>query len=178
MDPTTERRLRDADPLARRTPDKTHDLEWLRETAHSVTTQTIDRPPRSRRPRAVTLVPAATVVLAAAAGGFLLFGGGDGDGDGATAAAPTVTDLTMPPGDVMQSCIAFSVETLAPMQVAFGGEVVEKTDDEILIDGKGQGFTRLHENAPKFHLGRFAKQHANDILVADRHAAACDEEIN
>ena len=93
------------------------------------------RPPRSRRPRAVTLVAAAAaVVLAAAAGGYLLRGGDDGNGGGATVAAPTVTDLTLPPGDVMQSCIAFSVETLAPMPVAFGGEVVEKTDGEILVD--------------------------------------------
>jgi hypothetical protein len=131
MDPTTERRLRDADPLARRHTDDERDQDWLRETSRSVTTQ----PPRSRRPRAMTLVAAAAaVVLAAAAGGFLLRGADGDNGGGETVAAPTVTDLSVPPGDVMQSCVAFSVETLAPMQVAFGGEVVEKSDDEILID--------------------------------------------
>ena len=41
MDPTTERRLRDADPLARRTTDETRDQDWLSEAARSATT----RPP-------------------------------------------------------------------------------------------------------------------------------------
>jgi hypothetical protein len=130
MDPTTEQRLRDADPLARRTPDEGRDQDWLRDTAHSVTTQ----PPRSRRPRAfVAAAAAAAVVLAATAGAFLLRDTGDGDG-GATAAAPTVTDLTVGPEDTMSMCLAFSVEALAPMPVAFSGEVTEKSTDEILID--------------------------------------------
>lgn len=131
MDPKLELRLRNADPVARRTPDDAHDQDWLRETARSVTTRTA----RSRRPRALVLgAAAAALVLAAAAGGFLLRGIDDGEGGGATDAAPTVVDFTLPPDDMMASCIAFSVETLAPMQVAFGGEVVEKSDGEILID--------------------------------------------
>ena len=131
MDPKLEQRLRDADPLARRTPHDAHDQDWLRETARSVTT----RPPRAHRPRALVMgAAAAALVLAATAGGFLLRGTDDGDGGGATAAAPTVTDLTLPPANMMTSCIAFSVETLAPMQVAFGGEVIARTDGGILID--------------------------------------------
>src|SRR5687768_4044486 len=116
MDPMTERRLRDADPLARRTPDESGDQDWLRETALSVTTH----PPRSRRPRAFVIAAAAAVVVAATAGGFLLRDSGDADG-GATVAAPTVTDLTVGPEDTMSMCVAFSVEALAPMPVAFSG---------------------------------------------------------
>jgi hypothetical protein len=133
MDPTLEQRLRDADPLVRRTPDETRDQDWLRESALSVTTQ----PPRSRRPRALVLVAvAAAMVLAATAGGFLLRGGDDGagKGHGVTAAAPTVTDLTVGAEDTMAMCIRFSVETLSPMPVAFSGVVSAKSADEILID--------------------------------------------
>ncbi len=132
MDPTTERRLRDADPLARRTTDETRDQDWLSEAAQSATT----RPP-SRRPRAVVLVAAAAaVVLAAAAGGFLLRGTDDSSGstDGSTTAAPTVTDLTLGAEDTMAMCMALSDDALSPMPVAFGGEVSEKTGDEVLID--------------------------------------------
>ncbi len=132
MDPTLERRLRDADPLARRTPDVSRDQDWLRESAQAVTTQTS----RARRPRAYVLgAAAAAVVLAATAGGFALRGiGGSGDDGGATVAAPTVTDLTVGPEDTMSMCLAFSVEALAPMPVAFSGKVAGKSAEEILID--------------------------------------------
>jgi len=129
MDPKLEQRLRGADPMARRTLDDANDQDWLRETAHSVTTQ----PPRSRRPRALVLgAAAAALMLAATAGGFLLRS--TGDSGGATVAAPTVTNLTLGPEDTMSMCMAFSVEALSPLPVAFSGEVTEKTADEILID--------------------------------------------
>jgi hypothetical protein len=131
MDPTTERRLRDADPLARRTPDETRDQDWLRETAHSVTTA----PSRPRRPRALVLgAAAAAVALAATAGGFVLRDDGGAGGGGATVAAPTVTDLTLAPENSMAMCMAFSEDALSPLPVAFSGEVTAKTGDEVLID--------------------------------------------
>jgi hypothetical protein len=77
---------------------------------------------------------AAVVVLAAAAGGYSLKAGDSGDGAGATVAAPTVTDLTLGADNTMSSCIAFSVEALSPMPVAFSGTVAEKSADEILLD--------------------------------------------
>lgn len=146
MDDTTESRLRDADPLSRRTTDDPRDQEWLRDTAAAAASQ----PPRSKRPRGVVLVAAAAaVVLAAAAGGFLLRGGDepartatdttthtatDTATDTATVAAPAVSDLSLPPNDSMGMCLAFSVEELAKAPVAFGGEVTEISGDEVLVD--------------------------------------------
>jgi hypothetical protein len=130
MDPTLERRLRDADPLARRTTDESRDQDWLLGTARSAAT----RSPRPRQPRALVLgVAAAAVVLAAAAGGAYLRSGDDHGGDAAVA-APTVTDLSLGSQYGMAMCIRFSVETLAPMPVAFSGEVTEKSADAIVID--------------------------------------------
>jgi hypothetical protein len=131
MDPTLERRLRDADPLARRTADESRDQDWLLETART----TVTHSPRPRRPRALVLgVAAAAVALAAAAGGAYLRGGDDADGGGTTVAAPTVTDLSLGTQDAMAMCIQFTVETLSPMPVAFSGEVTEKSADAIVID--------------------------------------------
>jgi hypothetical protein len=128
MEPTLERRLRDADPLGARTTDAARDEEWLRETSRSVRSQQ----PRSRRPRLLLAsAAAAAAVIAAAVGGVVM--NGDDDGSRPPAAAPTVTELALPPDGVMQSCIPFSVETLAPMPLAFSGEVTERTDDRILI---------------------------------------------
>jgi hypothetical protein len=130
-DHTTERRLRDADPLARRTDDESRDQDWLRETARSAASQ----PPRSTRRRGVVLVAAAAaVVLAATAGGFLLRGGDDTKKTTTTVAAPTVTDLALPPSNTMGMCLAFSVEELAKAPVAFGGEVTEKSSDQVLVE--------------------------------------------
>jgi hypothetical protein len=134
MDDTTERRLRDADPLLRRTTDESRDQDWLRDTAASAASQ----PPRSKRPRGVVLVAAAAaVVLAAAAGGFLLRGGDEPAGtatDTPDVAPPSVTDLALPPNDSMGMCLAFSVEELAKAPVAFGGAVTEMAGDEVLVD--------------------------------------------
>jgi hypothetical protein len=130
MDENTERRLRDADPLARRTPDAERDQEWLRETAGSVATQA----PPSRRARGRLLVAAAAVaVLAATAGGFLLRDGDDAKTP-AVAPPPTVTDLSLPASDPMAMCEMFSVEALAKSPMAFGGEVVENDGDQVLLD--------------------------------------------
>jgi hypothetical protein len=126
MDPTLERRLRDADPDARRTSSAERDQEWLRETAAAVK----GRSARSRRPRGLILgAAAAAVVLAAAAGGAIVANHGD-----APVAAPTVTDLKLPAPDAMGMCIRFDVDTLAPMQTAFSGTVLEKTDETVLLD--------------------------------------------
>ena len=128
MDPTLERRLRDADPLARRTTDESRDQDWLLETARATATHS----PRPRRPRALVLgVAAAAVALAAVAGGAYLRGDSE---DGAAVAAPTVTDLSLGTQDAMAMCIQFTVETLSPMPVAFSGEVTEKSADAIVID--------------------------------------------
>ena len=129
MDDTTERRLRDADPLARRTSDDARDQEWLTDTARAVTTQA----PPSRRPRARILVAAAAAaVLAATVGGFLLMGGEDDAQPVAT--LPTVTELELPANDPMAMCVVFSVDALAEAPMAFGGEVVEKDGEQVLLD--------------------------------------------
>jgi hypothetical protein len=131
MDDSTERRLRDADPLARRTDDEARDQDWLHDTARSAASQ----PPRSTRRRGVVLVAAAAaVVLAATAGGFLLRGGDEATKAPPTVAAPTVTDLSMPANNTPSMCLAFSVEELAKAPVALGGEVVDKSGEEVLID--------------------------------------------
>jgi hypothetical protein len=129
MDETTERRLRDADPITRRTPDETRDQEWLLDTARSATADA----PAPRRSRALALVAAAAaVVLAATAGGFLLRGN---DTKAPTVAAPpTVTDLSLPVNDPMAMCIVFSVEELAKAPMALEGEVVEMDGDSVLLD--------------------------------------------
>jgi hypothetical protein len=131
MDDTTERRLRDADPLARRTTDDSRDQDWLRDTAASAASQ----PPRSTRRRGVMLVAAAAaVVLAATAGGLLLRGGDEPAEKPPVAAPATVTDLAMPGNNISTMCLAFSVEELAKAPVALGGEVTEISGDEVLID--------------------------------------------
>jgi hypothetical protein len=132
MDPTLERRLRDADPNARLASDPDRDQDWLRSTAASVKS----RSARSRRPRGLVLgAAAAAVVLAAAAGGAIVANnGGDGSGGGAVVAAPTVTNLKLPAPDAMAMCIRFDVDTLAPMPVAFSGTVREANDESVLLD--------------------------------------------
>lgn len=141
MDPT-ERRLRDADPLARRTDDA-RDQDWLAAASVSAATQQEPQQHSGRRPRLVVLgAAAAAVVLAATAGGFLLRGddgatgvdGGEAGDDPASVAAPTVTDLTLGAEDTMAMCMAVSADALSPMPVAFSGEVTEEADDEVLID--------------------------------------------
>jgi hypothetical protein len=131
MEPTTERRLREADPLARGTSEEERDQDWLRRAADAA--MTMD--PGSRRPRGLVMVAAAAaVVLAAAAGGFALRGMEHDDSAGAAPAAPTVTGLTLGVEDTTAMCVRFSVETLSPMPVAFGGVVAEKSSEEVLLD--------------------------------------------
>ena len=90
---------------------------------------------RSRRPRVLVLgAAAAAAVIAAAAGGFVVRGGDDRPARGNDAAPVTVTELAMAPDTPsMSSCIAFSVDVLADMPVAFSGEVTERTSDHVLI---------------------------------------------
>ena len=74
MEPTLERRLRDADPLAARTTDAARDAEWLRETSLSVRS----RQARSRGPRTLLVGAAAAAAVIAAAIGGVAMNGDDG----------------------------------------------------------------------------------------------------
>ena len=131
MEPTLERRLRDADPLAHRSSSEAaHDQEWLREATRSA----IAQEPRSRRPRTLIVGTAAAAMLIAAVAGGLIMRGGDDTTGGSIVAAATVTELAMAPDmPSMSSCVPFSVDTLAAMPVAFSGEVTENTPDHVLI---------------------------------------------
>ncbi len=133
MEPTLEQRLRDADPLGRRTnADQTRDQLWLRETSKSIRT----REPRSRKPKALVIgAAAAAVVVAAAFGGLIMRDTADTTHGDNNDAAATVTELAMAPDTPsMSSCIAFSVDALAAMPLAFSGEVTQRTADHVLID--------------------------------------------
>lgn len=173
MDDNTERRLRDADPLTRRTNDGSRDQEWLRDTARSAAS----RPPRSTRRRGVAWIGAAAAVVLAATAGGLLLRGGDEPAATMTQAAPTVTDLTVPVGDAMPICIAFSEEELGKAPVAFSGEVTEKAGDEVLLDVetwyRGGDSEQVRLTSPDFSQTSLG-DYGVDFQVGSRYLVSAD----
>ena len=112
-------RLRAADPAATVADDPSR-IRTLAEAAMSTTlddtgTTTTSRGRRTRGGLRL-LAAAAAVTVLGTAGALVL-----GPDDEQPAATPEVLELSLPPGDVMSSCIQYSVDVLAQMPVAFSG---------------------------------------------------------
>jgi hypothetical protein len=130
MNRELERRLRSADPLLDQTVDKASDQEWLSSKAADVVSQKA----RPRVPTRRIAAAAAALVLAVTAGGVVAIGLAAGDDPGERPSA-TMTELALAAETPsMSSCIPFSVESLAPMPMAFSGEVTQRTGTYVLID--------------------------------------------
>ncbi|MFZ0625274.1 MAG: hypothetical protein WAN34_02115 [Acidimicrobiia bacterium] len=85
-------------------------------------------PDRSRR---WLTAAAAAAVLVLAVGGAFIFNNG-GSGSDPVASGPPLT-LSAGEGDGMAMCIQFSVELLAPAQIAFEGTVTDIADDQVSL---------------------------------------------
>lgn len=112
-------RLRAADPAATVGEDPSR-LRTLAEAAMSTThddTGTTTTSRGRRTPHGLRLLAAAASLAVLGTAGALLLGPDDEQ----PAAAPEVLELSLPPGDVMSSCIQYSVDVLAQMPVAFSG---------------------------------------------------------
>lgn len=116
------RRLRAADPVAALEPDPSR-ITTLAEATMSTDLDNTESTTTSggRRTGLRVLAAAAAVAAVTALGtaGYLALGPDDDQ----SAAAPTTMELSLPPGDVMSSCIQYSVDFLADMPVAFSGTV-------------------------------------------------------
>lgn len=132
MEPTLERRLRDADPAANRPDiDQDRDQRWLLESARGV----MSGKPGARRHGALLIgvVAAASVLAVAVSGSLLLRDSTDGQAASQDSAL-TVTDLALGrDAPTMARCIPFSVGLLADMPIAFSGEVTQREGDDVLI---------------------------------------------
>ena len=98
-------------------------------------TETSNERPRGRR--TWVLVAAAAVAVAAIGGGAFALTNGDDDDDKNAKDQDAKPDkelaLTLAPYDSMQMCIEFSPDALAPMEVAFSGEVYEVDGDTVRL---------------------------------------------
>lgn len=127
-------RLRAADPVATVAPDPSR-IRTLAEATMSTTlddTGTTTTSGGRRTPGLRVLVAAATVAAVAALGtvGLVVLGPDDEQ----PAAAPETLELTLPPGDVMSSCIQYSVDFLGQMPVAFSGTAEAVGDGTVRLD--------------------------------------------
>lgn len=151
MEPTLERRLREADPLAGDGHDDQRDLEWLLATARTAMNSRPQEDPRRRLLAA--LVAAALVALAAVTGGAVLAV----KGETPTASpdrASEFTELALgPDAPSMASCMPFSVDVLADMPIAFSGKVTGQVGDDVLITVdawyQGPGTPQVRLTAPE-----------------------------
>ena len=112
-------RLRAADPAATVADDPSR-IRTLAEAAMSTTlddTGTTTTSRGRRTPGGLRLLAAAAAVTVLGTAGALVLGPDDEQ----PAATPEVLELSLPPGDVMSSCIQYSVDVLAQMPVAFSG---------------------------------------------------------
>jgi len=112
-------RLRSADPAAT-VPDDPSRIRTLAEAAMSTTlddTGTTTTSRGRRTPGGLRLLAAAAAVAVLGTAGALVLGPDDEQ----PAATPEVLELSLPPGDVMSSCIQYSVDVLAQMPLAFSG---------------------------------------------------------
>ena len=112
-------RLRAADPAATVADDPSR-IRTLAEAAMSTTlddTGTTTTSRGRRTPGGLRLLAAAAAVAVLGTAGALVLGPDDEQ----PAATPEVLELSLPPGDVMSSCIQYSVDVLAQMPVAFSG---------------------------------------------------------
>lgn len=115
-------RLRAADPVATAAADPSR-IRTLAEAAMNTTLDDTDTSTSGGRRTGTglrVLAAAAAVAGLATAGLWVL-----GPDDEQPAAAPETLQLTLPPGDVMSSCIQYSVEFLADMPIAFSATAGE-----------------------------------------------------
>lgn len=128
MSEDLEARLRAADP-ARSVVDDSVDRDLLEALMSDTETSTETRPAPGARRRWAPALAAAALVAAVGAGGYAILS----PGDEAPREAASVTELSLPAGDSMASCIAFDVEILRNMPVAFSGTAVEVEDGRVLL---------------------------------------------
>lgn len=127
-------RLRAADPVAALTPDPSR-ITTLAEAAMSTdlddtgTTTTAGERRTGTGLRVLAAAAAVAAVAALGTAGYVSFGPDD-----QPAAAPTTMELSLPPGDVMSSCIQYSVDFLADMPVAFSGTVESVDDSSVQLE--------------------------------------------
>jgi hypothetical protein len=125
-------RLRAADPVAAVAPDPSR-IRTLAEATMSTTLDDTGTPSTSGGRRTGTglrVLAAAAAVAALGTAGLLVLGPDDEQ----PAAAPETLELTLPAGDVMSSCIQYSVEFLADMPVAFSGTAAEVGDGTVRLE--------------------------------------------
>ena len=145
-------RLSRLDPMPSDVPTEPVTTESSRQLLEEIMTTPNLQQPRSpgtpkKRPWLVTVAAAAVVIVAVGAVGLL-----GGDGADPIAATPPL-ELNAGGEAIMASCIAFSVEYLAPMPVAFEGTVVSAEGDTVTLDVdhwfKGGDAPRVVLNAPQ-----------------------------
>lgn len=146
-------RLSRLDPMASDVPTEPVTTESSQHLLEEImTTPNLEQPGSSdspnKRPWIAAVAAAAVVIVAIAAVGLL---SGDGGGDPIAATPPL--ELNAGGEDIMASCIAFSVEYLAPMPVAFEGTVVSAVGDTVTLDVdtwfKGGDAAQVVLNAPQ-----------------------------
>lgn len=146
------KRLSRLDPMASDVPTEPVTTESSQQLLEEImTTPNVEQPGSSgtphKRPWIAAVAAAAVVIVAIGAVGLLSRDGGD-----PVAAGPPL-ELNAGGDDVMASCIAFSVEYLAPMPVAFEGTVVTAEGDTVTLDVdtwfKGGDAAQVVLNAPQ-----------------------------
>lgn len=144
-------RLSRLDPMPSDVPTEPVTTESSQQLLEEImTTPNVEQPGSSgtpnKRPWIAAVAAAAVVIVAVGAIGLL-----SGDGDPIAATPPL--ELNAGGEDVMASCIAFSVEYLAPMPVAFEGTVVSAEGDAVTLDVdhwfKGGDASQVVLNAPQ-----------------------------
>lgn len=127
-------RLRAADPAATVAPDPSRIRTLAEATMRTTLDDTGTTPTTSDGRRTGTrlrLLAAAAAVAALGTAGLMVLGPDD-----QPTAAPEVLELTLPPGDVMSSCLQYSVDILADMPIAFSATADEVGDGtvELAVD--------------------------------------------
>ncbi|HEX4977089.1 MAG TPA: hypothetical protein VFV40_04410 [Nocardioides sp.] len=124
-------RLRAADPVAAATTDPSR-IRTLAEAAMSTTLDDTGTttPAGGRRTGTGLRLLAAAAALAAIGTAALLALGPDDE----PLAAPETLELALPAGDVMSSCVQYSVEILADMPVAFAGTATDVGDGAVRLE--------------------------------------------
>lgn len=124
-------RLRAADPARDDVPASSWLDDLVEDTMSAPSTAPETTPARSRRwiPLAAA---AAVLVVGAGAVGFALSGGDEPPPP--AAAPPTVTELTLPGDDALQSCVRVEAAFLRNMDLALDGTAVALEDGSVTLD--------------------------------------------
>lgn len=128
-------RLRAADPVATVAPDPSRIRTLAEATMNTTlddtgTTSTSGGRRTGTGPRALVAAAALAAVASLGTVGLAVLGPDDEQ----PSAAPETLELTLPPSDVMSSCIQYSVDFLAQMPVAFAGTAETVGDGTVLLE--------------------------------------------